>query len=249
MNGGTTMQNINGYALITGGSSGMGRAIGVALAKAGVTVVLTGRNRMQLEEVAGLVSSAGGKAEVIAADLRSQANLIHLEKEVRKLTSELRVLVHAAGVWHDESKVFAGVPLVDTPEDQIRNVLEVGIVAPMVLTRSLLPLMIPHKRGKILSISGTFSAGGAGWLHYYVSKLALEHFTVGLAQELRQHEIQVNCISPSDTDTEALRRFFPDDAATAIKPEEIGKLAVFLCSNNADHITGQSIVVKNKHSH
>jgi len=180
------------------------------------------------------------------ADLRKPNDIERVIDNVRRDTQSLDVLVHVAGVWHNDKMVYAGIPLAETPEEQIREVLEVGITAPMVLTRGMLPLMIPNKRGKIIAISGTFASGGAGWLHYYVSKLALEHFAVGLSQELRQHEIQVNCISPSDTNTDALRKFFPDDATTAIEPSEIGKLCSFLASSDADNITGQCIVLKSK---
>ena len=109
--------------------------------------------------------------------------------------------------------------------------------------------MIKARRGIILCISGTFASGGAGWLHYYVSKLALEHFTVGLAQELRGHEVQANCICPSDVATEALKKFFPDDAKTALAPESVAELAEFLLSKKADNISGQIIVLKNKTAH
>jgi 3-oxoacyl-[acyl-carrier protein] reductase len=142
--------------------------------------------------------------------------------------------------------VYAGVDLVDTPADQIAQVLDVGIYAPMLLTRACLPAMLRQRRGKIVAISGTFAGGGAGWLHVYVSKLALEHFTIGLAQELRPHEIQVNCVSPSDTDTEALRRFCPADAATALDPREVAALVLWLASPAADHLTGQCLTIKNK---
>jgi NAD(P)-dependent dehydrogenase (short-subunit alcohol dehydrogenase family) len=156
------------------------------------------------------------------------------------------ILVNVAGVWHDDKTVFAGVPLVDTPAKQILEVMEVGLLAPMLLTRAFLPPMLRAQQGKIISISGTFATGGAGWLHYYVSKLGLENFTVGLAQELRPSKIQVNCVSPSDTATDALRRFFPEDAKTALDPREVARLVVFLASQDAEHITGQCIVIKNK---
>jgi len=65
--------------------------------------------------------------------------------------------------------------------------------------------------------------GGVGWLDYYVSKLALEHFTIGLAREFCEHEIQVNTISPSFTTTEAACKFFPEDVKTAVSPHSSGQ--------------------------
>ena len=236
-------------AVITGGSRGIGREIGNALAAEGALVVLVARSVNGLKDSKTMIETAGGNAETIPTDLRDRNQIEKLVSQVVNKFGGADIIVNVAGVWHDDKIVFAGVPIVDTPADQIDEVLDVGIRAPMHLTRELLPNMIQRKQGKIISISGTFANGGAGWLHYYVSKLALEHFTVGLAQELREHEIQVNCISPSDTDTEPLRKFFPDDAKSAINPAEVAKLAVFLASEDSDHITGQCIVIKNKRTH
>lgn len=236
-------------ALVTGASTGIGREISKAIAAEGARVCLTSRSERQLEETRSLIQMAGGNAQTFRADLRNEGELDQLASEVQSAVGPIDILAHVAGVWHNQNTVYAGVPLVDTPSEQVKEVLDVGILAPMLLTRKLIPGMIAKRAGKILAISGTFASGGAGWLHYYVSKLALEHFIVGLSQELREFEIQANCISPSDTDTEALRRFFPDDAKTALSPTEVAKLAVFLVSSEADHITGQCVVIKNKSSH
>ncbi|MBU1092795.1 SDR family oxidoreductase [Patescibacteria group bacterium] len=241
--------NANCTAFVTGASTGIGRAIAQRLANDGYYVYLQGRNKNDLSETQSLIAKKGGGSELLLGDLKDRAYVTELGDFLRSKIDRLNVIVYAAGVWHNENEVFAGVPLADTTVQQIEEVMEVGIIAPMLLSKALLPLMIPFKQGKILCISGTFATGGAGWLHYYVSKLALEQLTVGLAQELREHEIQVNCISPSDTDTPALRRFFPEDAETAIKPEEVADLASYLCSPRADNITGQIIVVKNKSVH
>lgn len=233
-------------ALVTGGSTGIGRAIAKAFADNGAKVALVARSKIGLMETKNVIEADGGEAYIFPCDLREEREITKLTADILKMWKSVDIIVHAAGVWHNDEIVYAGVPLVDTPVEQINEVLDVGIRAPMLLTRSLLPEMIKKKQGKILCISGTFASGGSGWLHYYVSKLALEHFTVGLSQEIRKYEIQVNCISPSDTDTEALRKFFPDDAKTALSPDEIAKLSVYLVSPDTDHITGQCIVIKNK---
>lgn len=242
--------NLKGkIAVVTGASTGIGLEIARMIAASGARVGLVARPGPRLDQALATLKGPSPAVMAFPTDLRDVAAINKLASSVRQTWGDVDVLVHAAGVWHDDSIPYAGVPLVSTPESQVNEVLDVGIRAPMLLTRAVLPGMIAKKCGKILSISGTFASGGAGWLHYYVSKLALEHLTVGLAQELRQHEIQVNCISPSDTDTEALRRFFPDDAKTAINPTEIARLAGFLLSESADHITGQVIVIKNKAVH
>lgn len=236
----------NTFAIVTGASTGIGKEIALALASNGATVGLVARSKRKLAQVQTAIREKGGTSVPLPTDLRSKDAIRQLSDFVAEEWKRLDILVHAAGVWHNEGQVYAGVPLIDTPAQQIDEVLEVGITAPMQLTRSLLPFMVKNHGGKILGISGTFASGGAGWLHYYVSKLALEHFVVGLSQEMRKHKIQVNCVSPSDVSTEALQRFFPDDAKTALQPSDVAALCLFLLSEQADHITGQIIVIKNR---
>jgi len=96
-----------------------------------------------------------------------------------------------------------------------------------------------------LNISGY--PGGAseakGCIHEYVAKKAIEHFTAGLAEELREHNIQVNCLSPILVATESLHKFFPEEVKDAVVPEEIARLSVFFLSEESDRVSGQTIVV------
>lgn len=234
-------------AVVTGASTGIGRAIACALASEGARIALLARSRPRLEEVKDMIAKAGGEAMVFPCDLRKPEAIHNAATGIADQFGAVDILVNCAGVWHNEEKVYAGVPLQDTPADEILEVMQVGAIAPLLLTRALLPGMIKKRSGKIIQISGTFESGASGWLHYYASKKTIEHFSEGLAQELRQHEIQVNTISPSDTLTDAYKRFFPDSAPeSCLKPEDIAKLAVFLASSASDHITGACIVVRSK---
>ena len=94
-----------------------------------------------------------------------------------------------------------------------------------------------------MNLSGTFENGAKGWLPYYVSKRAMEDFTVGLAEELKEKGIQVNCVSPSDTATESYARFFPQYMDEAINPKEIAKKFVELAGVQ-NKTTGKIIVMK-----
>lgn len=237
----------NKVAVVTGASTGIGRAISKAIASKGARVALVARNIKGLSETEDMIKRAGGNAKIFRTDLKRESEINKLASDVLGQWGNVDILINVAGVWHNEEIVFYGAPLYETPAEQINEVLDVTLRATMLLTRLLIPGMVEKKQGKIINISGTFSSGGAGWLHYYVSKLAVEHFTVGLAAELRKYEIQVNCISPSDTATEALIKFFGDDAANALPPENVADLAIFLlCDPVADHLTGQTIVIKNK---
>lgn len=244
------MELKNTTAVVTGASTGIGRAIALAMAAKGGRVGLVGRNVDGLKQTEQIIHKSGGQASVFVADLRYEQAINKLASDVENIWGSVDIIANIAGVWHDADTVYYGPHLEDTPAKQINEVLDVNMRAPMLLTRLFLPGMIRKKRGKVINISGTFAQGGAGWLHYYVSKLALEHFTVGLADELREHQIQVNCISPSDVATENARRFFPEEAKTALDPADVAKLAIFLLSDEvADHITGQVIVIKSKLVH
>ena len=234
--------------VVTGASVGIGRALAIAYGSRGAAVDLIARSRGALEETAQLVQAAGGSATVHVTDLTDVAAVEELATGLSAF-GEMFVIANVASAWHDAGRAFQGRLLFETPTAEILQVLDVGIRAPMVLTARLLPRMIERRSGHVTNISGTFSSGGASWLHYYVSKKALEEFTRGLAQELRPFEIQVNCISPADVATEPYNKFFPEYASSALQPGEIAEVALELLSPSCRHITGQVIEVRNRTDH
>lgn len=233
--------------VVTGASVGIGRALAIAYGSRGAAVGLIARSRGALEDTAHLVQAAGGSATVHVTDLTDVAAVEELATGLAA-SGEMFVIANVASVWHDAGRAFQR-PLFETPTAEILQVMDVGIRAPMVLTTRLLPRMIERRSGHVINISGTFANGGANWLHYYVSKKALEEFTRGLAQELRPFEIQVNCISPAEVATEPYKNFFPEFASSALQPSEIAEVALELLSPSCRHITGQVIEVRNRTDH
>jgi len=239
-------------AVVTGASGGIGRAIVVALGLAGARVGLVARSRERLEETKRLIGQPG--TQVLCSNLRHEQAIERLAESVQASYGAIDILVNAAGVWHDEQSRYHGPPLAETPVERIHEVLEVGIRAPFLLTRLLLPGMVRKRSGKILQISAAFEGGsraGVGWIHYYAANKAIEALTEALAHELREHEIQVNCIAPWFVATEAVQRFYAAESQTqaALQPLEVAQVAIFLLSSDADHITGQIIQVRSKHDH
>lgn len=234
----------NNIAVVTGASRGIGRAIALAIAENGGQLALTARTESGLLETQKRIHDLGGKAEIFPADLGDQKAVQHIAENILNTYGQVDILVNNAGIWYSGDDVWFGDPLQNTPINRIQAVFDVDILAPVLLTRCFLPGMIRQKRGKILNISGY--SGGAdqakGGIHEYTAKKALEHFTAGLAEEVREHHIQVNCLSPTLVATESLHKFFPEEVKDAILPEEIARLAVFLVSEESDRVTGQIVV-------
>lgn len=236
----------NKIAVITGASTGIGRAIAVRLAQKDAKTMLLARSKNGLEKTLELVKQAGGEGKLFCVDLRSVDEIKRFTQNIKKSEDKIDILVNVAGIWHSKDKAYYGIDFDNYSTDEILDTYAVGLTAPTILSNELVPLM---KQGsKIINISGTFENGAKGWLPYFVSKKAIENLTVGLANELRNQQIQVNCISPSDVATESYKRFFPEDATSdnTLQPEDVASLTLFLASKEADHITGQIIVIKQK---
>lgn len=232
----------NKLAVVTGASTGIGRAIAVELARVGAKVFLLARTEKKLDESKKLIEKEGGRAEVVAVDLSNIDSINRAIKGIKTKANRVDILVNVAGIWHAKDEVYANRNLESFPQKVILDTYTVGFTAPTFLVNAFIPIMPKH--GKILNISGTFESGAKGWLPYYASKRAIEDLTVGLSQELENRKIQVNCISPSDTATEAYKKYFPQYINEATDPQEIAKFAVFLCSENSAGVTGKIFVLK-----
>lgn len=228
-------------AVITGASTGIGRSVSLAYGKNGYEVFLVARRQDELDKTKELIEKDGGTAHIFVADLSSVDSINGLIVQMKAVTDHIDVLANIAGVWHGEHEVYAGKPYAEFSQDVIIETFSVGVIAPALLGHALIPLMKEHS--KILNLSGTFENGAAGWLPYYVSKRSIEDFSVGLAQELLDKNIQVNCISPSDTATQAYAKFFPQYMGEAVDPNEIASLFLKL-SSPEDATTGIVFVVK-----
>jgi NAD(P)-dependent dehydrogenase (short-subunit alcohol dehydrogenase family) len=205
------------FAVVTGASTGIGRAIALAFAKEGANVALVGKNEEKLLETSNLIEKAGGKSKIFECDL---ANVISLNILIASIKEKTKMIDSFT-------------------ESVVTDTYAVGLIAPTLLSHAFIPLM--PKGSSIINLSGTFENGGKGWLPYYVSKRAIEDLTIGLSQELADKGIRVNCVSPSDTATEEYKKFFPEDAKDAQLPEKVANLFVELANNDE---TGKVFVIK-----
>lgn len=226
-------------ALITGASTGIGRAMAVEFSKQGAKVFITARRKKELEKTKQIIEKENGEAEIIVANLNQVNSINQLVKSIKSKTKKIDVILNIAGIWHGDKEVYADKDFQAFNQKVILDTLTVGTTAPMLIVHSLLPLM---KGGSsVINLSGTFESGAKGWLPYYVSKKAIEDFTIGLSEELKDKKITVNCISPSDTATDPYKQFFPEYVKDAISPEKIAQQAVKLCFTSE---TGKVIVMK-----
>lgn len=208
------------YAIVTGASTGIGREVSLELAKNGFEMGLVGRNLDGLIESKKMIEDIGGMAKIYECDLSNFDDVDDLVEDIKDQTNHLDLIANIAGIWHGKDGVFAGIDFEKFEDKVLKDTMEVGIVSPMLIVGKLLPLMTG---GDIINLSGTFENGGKGWLPYYVSKRAIEDFTIGLADELKEKNIKVNCVSPSDTATESYKKFFPQYIDESIEPKIIAE--------------------------
>jgi hypothetical protein len=198
----------NKTALITGASSGIGRATAQALAGLGARLILTARSRERLEAVAREVAPA--EAEVIAADLCERASLENLATEVRARFPAIDIVIHCAGVG-------MYVPSFEADPLMLRRMFELNFFAPVDLTARLLPA-IP-RGGAVVNISSIGGKIPLPWLSLYsASKYALNAYSDGLRMELDGRGIQVLCVCPGFVETP-----FRDNVLTGKIPPAVNR--------------------------
>jgi len=235
------------YALVTGASRGIGRAIAIELAKDGCSILLNYKsNHAAAEETKRLIEEAGGEAELMPFDV-SQPDAINAALDAwfaAHPDEYIDVLVNNAGIVDDE------IMLMMEPE-QWHRMIDVNLNGFFYCTRRVIEGMVMNHHGRIVNISSIAAQlGFAGQAHYAATKAALIGATRSLSVELAPKHITVNAVAPGAVDTDIKKqediRGVPDRTMTIPmrrlgKPEEVAYLVSFLCSNRADYISGQVI--------
>ncbi len=219
--------------MITGASRGLGRALTLAFAREGVSLVINSRSEDSLEPVAGEAKETGAEVLAIPADVSVKAQVERLVDESVRRFGGIDVLVNNAGVLGPR------VPIEEYPEDEWRKVLDANLTAPFLLTRTVIPRM-PEGGSIINMTSGVSVEGRAEWGAYSVSKFGLEGLTQILAAELKDRGIRVNSVDPGGMRTEMRAAAYPDeDPTTRITPEENTDVFLYLASDESREVTGE----------
>jgi NAD(P)-dependent dehydrogenase (short-subunit alcohol dehydrogenase family) len=223
-------------ALVTGATSGIGRAIAERLADEGAQVILSGRDLHRGEQVVAAIGSSGGSARFVRADL---AQL----EDVKRLASEsgrADVLVNNAGV-------FPFGPTNETSEEAFDLAFDVNVKAPFFLTAAIAPQMVARGGGAIIDISTMVASFGLnGHAVYGASKAAIELLTKAWTDEYAPAGVRVNAVAPGPTrtpGTEPMGAALDQMAATlparhAANAEQIASVVAFLASDEASFIYG-----------
>jgi 3-hydroxybutyrate dehydrogenase len=240
---------LNGkHALVTGGGRGIGQACALALAQAGASVTVVGRNRLNIEAVAAQVE---GRA--LVADLADRADTDRMLAQA----GHVDILVNNAGIAES-------APLDKTTDELWERVIELDATSPFRVIRGLAPAMVAAKWGRIINIASNAGVSGYGYTAAYcAAKHAMVGFTRALAIDLARTGVTINALCPgwvaTDMAAEAVARIVAktgrsDTEARAtlenmspqrrmIQPEEVAHTAVMLCADEARGIHGQTIVI------
>ena len=233
----------NRRALVTGAAGGIGGAVATALHAQGATVALAGRNRAALEERA---AAMGDRAHLLTADLADPGAADALAAEAAEAMGGIDILVNNAGLARDN--LFVRVK-----DEDWQTVLDVNLTAGFRLARAALRGMMRARWGRIVAITSIVGqTGNPGQANYAASKAGMTGMTKALAAEVAARNVTVNCVAPGFIDTAMTQGLGDDQTARLTEripagrlgtPGDVASCGVFLASDEAAYVTGQTISV------
>jgi len=242
-------QKLSGrVAVVTGASKGLGKAMAVALAAEGARVALIARDHEHLAELAETIRSDGGAVHAFPTDVTSEEQVRRTSQDIVARFGEVNILINNAGINLRKS-------IGDLTLEDWHSVMDTNVTSAFLMCRTLLPHMRGRGYGRIINMTSIMShVSMPNRVAYSASKAALLGMTRALALELAPEGITVNGISPGPFVTEMTRPLLDNAEVSAQmvaniplgrwgKPEEVGQLAVYLCSEEAAFITGTDILI------
>lgn len=232
---GTIQADLTGVtALVTGAGRGIGEAVATMLATAGAEVMITARSEARLRSVSDSISSRGGTAHVVPADLTNNAHIERLAAEVRRRFEHLDILVNNAGIAESYS-------LLDTTAETWDRHMAINARAPFLLSTQLVDVLERSRDGVIVNIGSVVDHKGyVNQGAYTASKHALSGFTKVLAKELHPRGIRVHLLSPGGVSTEMIREVRPDiDPERLMTPQAVARSILFLVTMGGNAIADE----------
>jgi 3-oxoacyl-[acyl-carrier protein] reductase len=246
----TTTKKLDGkVAVVTGASKGIGAAIAKHLAAEGAAVVVNyASSKSGADKVVAEITEAGGKAVAVQGDVSKKADIASLFAETKKAFGQLDVLVNNAGI-------FDFAPLENITEEHFHRQFNLNVLGLLLTTQEAVKFFSPAG-GSIVNISSVVGRNPvAGASVYSATKGAVDAVTKSLAKELGPKNIRVNSLNPGMVETEGLHTagFVGSDFQKQIvaqtplgrigQPDDIGKVAVFLASDDSGWVTGETLLV------
>jgi 3-oxoacyl-[acyl-carrier protein] reductase len=233
-------------ALVTGASQGIGQACALALARQGASVALAARNQQKLEEVAGQIAAAGGKAAVFAMDVAEEEQIKSGIKSALAHFGKIDILVNNAGITRDQL-------VMRMKRADWDAVLSTNLTSAYLSTQQVIGSMLKQRWGRIINITSVFGQmGQAGQANYASSKAGLIGLTMALAREVASRNITCNAVAPGFIETSMTAGLSEEFKQNAVKmiplgrvgtPDDIANAVTFLASDEASYITGHVLNV------
>jgi 3-oxoacyl-[acyl-carrier protein] reductase len=237
----------NRVAIVTGGYRGIGRALGIALGRAGAHVIAADVLEESVgHEAAAAIDQAGGKAELLRCDVTNSQAVDEAFGALHKRLGRIDILINNAGIARDQL-------LMRVSDEDIQRTFSVNVAGAIHCARAAIRPMMRAKHGRIINLASVVAElGNPGQAVYGASKAALIGLTKTLAREYASRGITVNAIAPGFIDTDMTRNL-PEEAKKYMlgqiplgrvgSPEDVATAALFLCSDEAGYITGQVLRV------
>ncbi|MEY4672534.1 MAG: hypothetical protein RL148_318 [Planctomycetota bacterium] len=239
--------NLTGkIALVTGASRGLGRAIATGMAKAGAEVFCVSTKEGGCAETLAEIAAAGGKGHALVCDVSDPAAVDAMAKDVLARAGRLELLVNNAGVTKDGLFLRMSV-------DDFDKVVDTNLRSVFLVTKAFSRNLLKAQGGRIVNIGSVVGlTGNVGQANYAASKAGLVGLTKSLAQEFAGRGVTANVVAPGFI-TSDMTNAIPEPARAAMltkiplghcgAPEDVANAVVFLCSDAARYITGQTLVV------
>jgi 3-oxoacyl-[acyl-carrier protein] reductase len=236
-------------AIVTGAAQGIGRAIALGLASEGAHVVVADLQEEKARQTANQVRDMGRRSLALRVDVSDLNDLSALVKTALEEFGTIDILVNNAGI-------ALGTPFLETTEEAWNRIMDVNLKSAFFCSQYVAQVMVEKQGGRIVNLASTSSfVAGRQEVPYAISKAGVRMLTASAAAELAPHNVNVNAIAPGLIKTPLTAKHFPSPEALEARvkaktpmgragtPQDLVGAVVFLCSDDAEYVTGHTLVV------